>query len=658
MNVQNDPASRQQQQQQQQQQQANQLSASSMGSMMMMNQQHPMRAPPHQDHQQHLQNLMMMHGQVVQPPMESILQQQLMMPPPVAGPEDPQQQQQQQFGTNPFGQFPFSTSSAFASAIAGGDVPTASHEALIAAIQQQQQHQQQQQSQQRHPFQQRQNPQHQHQQQNPAYTEMLFNAYGEGGQIQSQQQQQPSGGLGAGYNIQQHLGHGSSSLPSEQQSQQLSGGMFGGGFLQTEPHFSAASSHSQQQLPEGLVTDRRPLHQEQFLHYSPQSQLQQQAQLISRAGFLNLQHQQQQELLQSHLFQRRRSSLGSAASDMSPLNPVGLPIQRPSLASESAPGFTSLESFAQAHQSPRLQATLPQQLSLFQPTNEYHANFPQPSEPSMFTSFFRAGGGIPSESILAQSSSTTGDRVVVRTKRAKSFPEKLMEALIRYGDEEVVAWLPDGKSFVVVKPDEFVTLVLNPIFKQAKYTSFVRKLHRWGFVRLTSGTGTDCFHHPLFNRNRRDLASKITVAAGTQKSKPEKVPPSLAGVERFAQMKKVAVTDLAQTAVTEKVKELEHDEANRPPPSSDLGDSKPAAASTLSFLSPTMDARLDKLGTVAAGYNADPTIVPRGLLSGGHGGLLGSPVSAYLSEKKSDDSGNSPTDVSPSQTFKVERAEI
>ena len=76
-----------------------------------------------------------------------------------------------------------------------------------------------------------------------------------------------------------------------------------------------------------------------------------------------------------------------------------------------------------------------------------------------------------------------------KKKRAKTFPEKLMEALMEHSDEEAVAWLPDGKSFVIVNPDMFCEDVLSNVFKVSKYASFVRKLHRWGFVRLTSGTG-------------------------------------------------------------------------------------------------------------------------------------------------------------------------
>jgi len=138
-----------------------------------------------------------------------------------------------------------------------------------------------------------------------------------------------------------------------------------------------------------------------------------------------------------------------------------------------------------------------------------------------------------------------------RKKKAKTFPEKLMQAITSHGEEDAVAWLPDGKSFVIVNDDLFVEQVLNNVFKESKYTSFVRKLHRWGFVRLTSGTGTDCFHHPLFQRGRRDLASKITCTPrdkeGNLKTPHRNMkPPSLAGVERFIRQKADAAVAMAE----------------------------------------------------------------------------------------------------------------
>lgn len=142
--------------------------------------------------------------------------------------------------------------------------------------------------------------------------------------------------------------------------------------------------------------------------------------------------------------------------------------------------------------------------------------------------------------------------VVYKKKKTKTFPEKLMQAMMEYGNEEAISWLPDGKSFVIVNPDFFCDEILKQVFKESKYASFVRKLHRWGFVRLTSGTGTDCFHHPLFQKNRSELVTKIVCTPRGNKDDKIKCgpnslnkPPSLAGVEKFIRAKVVAAAKSA-----------------------------------------------------------------------------------------------------------------
>jgi hypothetical protein len=135
-----------------------------------------------------------------------------------------------------------------------------------------------------------------------------------------------------------------------------------------------------------------------------------------------------------------------------------------------------------------------------------------------------------------------------KKKKTKTFPEKLMRAMMEHNDEDAIAWLPDGKSFVIVNPDLFCGEMLRHVFKESKYASFVRKLHRWGFVRLTSGTGTDCFHHPLFQKNRAELVTTIVCAPRSDKDERNpgpgslNKPPSLAGVEKFIRAKVVAAT--------------------------------------------------------------------------------------------------------------------
>ena len=130
-----------------------------------------------------------------------------------------------------------------------------------------------------------------------------------------------------------------------------------------------------------------------------------------------------------------------------------------------------------------------------------------------------------------------------------------MAALVKHeSNDDVVAWLPDGKSFVIVNPELFVKQVLAPVFKHSKYASFVRKLHRWGFQRLTSGSGTDCFHHPMFCKHRKELVKSISCMPRDGmigRMDPESLelssqglpdllsaspPPSLAGVEKFARI--------------------------------------------------------------------------------------------------------------------------
>jgi len=142
-----------------------------------------------------------------------------------------------------------------------------------------------------------------------------------------------------------------------------------------------------------------------------------------------------------------------------------------------------------------------------------------------------------------------------RKRRAKTFPVKLMECLMAYYDERYFGWLPDGRSFVIIHPEQFIDNIISRTFKNSKYASFVRKLNRWGFARLTSGTGTDCFYHPLFQRDRIDLAAQMLCMPRNDSVSAKKraklgietpsVPivtaadvdpqdrPSLAGVERF-----------------------------------------------------------------------------------------------------------------------------
>ena len=85
-----------------------------------------------------------------------------------------------------------------------------------------------------------------------------------------------------------------------------------------------------------------------------------------------------------------------------------------------------------------------------------------------------------------------------------------MKVLCQKQFREIITWLPDGKSFTIVRPKAFVNEILPQHFKQAKYSSFTRKLHRWGFQRHLRGEEAGAFFHKSFQRGRLDLVEKMT----------------------------------------------------------------------------------------------------------------------------------------------------
>lgn len=88
-----------------------------------------------------------------------------------------------------------------------------------------------------------------------------------------------------------------------------------------------------------------------------------------------------------------------------------------------------------------------------------------------------------------------------------AFPQRLHDMLSNEENSDVISWLPHGKGFIIRKKEEFSNDVLPKYFKEAKFTSFTRKLNRWGFTRVTRGTESGAYYHPYFQQGnlRRTL---------------------------------------------------------------------------------------------------------------------------------------------------------
>jgi hypothetical protein len=104
----------------------------------------------------------------------------------------------------------------------------------------------------------------------------------------------------------------------------------------------------------------------------------------------------------------------------------------------------------------------------------------------------------------------TGMSTVERKRhRARSikFPLKLMYVLECGHYSEVIAWNPEGGSFTILKTNEFEERVLPEIFKEAKFSSFQRKLTRWSFVK--KHYASSCYSHPSFKRGNWALCKAM-----------------------------------------------------------------------------------------------------------------------------------------------------
>lgn len=118
---------------------------------------------------------------------------------------------------------------------------------------------------------------------------------------------------------------------------------------------------------------------------------------------------------------------------------------------------------------------------------------------------------------------------------ATFFPRKLMSILADPLNQEAISWLPEGDAFVIHDGDRFVEAVLPNYFpRQAKFSSFTRKLNRWyvvvkeenasalfafcqprafcsfrHFTRVTYGPNSGAFFHKFFQRDQPHLLAQM-----------------------------------------------------------------------------------------------------------------------------------------------------
>lgn len=93
--------------------------------------------------------------------------------------------------------------------------------------------------------------------------------------------------------------------------------------------------------------------------------------------------------------------------------------------------------------------------------------------------------------------------------RVPNFPAKMHAILSRDDLSDVVAWLPHGRSWRVLKPREFEVKVIPAYFEHSKFSSFIRQANGWGFRRITQGRDRNSYYNELFLRGLPHLCKKM-----------------------------------------------------------------------------------------------------------------------------------------------------
>eukprot|EP00545_Synedropsis_sp_CCMP1620_P007059 CAMPEP_0119015168 /NCGR_PEP_ID=MMETSP1176-20130426/10591_1 /TAXON_ID=265551 /ORGANISM="Synedropsis recta cf, Strain CCMP1620" /LENGTH=421 /DNA_ID=CAMNT_0006968437 /DNA_START=48 /DNA_END=1313 /DNA_ORIENTATION=+ len=108
-----------------------------------------------------------------------------------------------------------------------------------------------------------------------------------------------------------------------------------------------------------------------------------------------------------------------------------------------------------------------------------------------------------------------------------TFPVKLHLILSNPEFEEIIAWLPHGRSWRILQQKAFEERVIPLYFRHGRYSSFARQVNGWGFRRVTHGSDYNSYYHEMFLCGMPHLCDKmrrLTSKDATSRKKNEEEP--------------------------------------------------------------------------------------------------------------------------------------
>ena len=104
--------------------------------------------------------------------------------------------------------------------------------------------------------------------------------------------------------------------------------------------------------------------------------------------------------------------------------------------------------------------------------------------------------------------------------RVQKFPVKLYAILGKQEFQEIITWMPHGRSWKVLKPNLFESMVMPLFFEYSNYHSFNRLINAWSFRRISSGPDRGSYYHELFLRGMPHLQKYMRRLPKTHKKLP------------------------------------------------------------------------------------------------------------------------------------------
>jgi hypothetical protein len=81
--------------------------------------------------------------------------------------------------------------------------------------------------------------------------------------------------------------------------------------------------------------------------------------------------------------------------------------------------------------------------------------------------------------------------------KEQTFPVKLHMILSNPDFEDIVGWLPHGRSWRILQQKAFEEKVIPLYFRHGRYSSFARQVNGWGYRRITHGSDYNSYYHEV-----------------------------------------------------------------------------------------------------------------------------------------------------------------